>query len=194
MFIMDVSVQQLGSPLATATDEYMRKRIERLERYLPSIGSVRVEVREEESKRASKRASVQITVRHQRGAILRSEVAIDGEVEAAFNEALERMYRQIERFKGRRSQKGRERFSATLDEAQAAEAAPIELRDEGEPEPLVVRRKPVLITTMTEEEAIEQMELLGHTFFVYQSADGRQMQVVYKRRDGGYGVLVPALG
>jgi len=55
----------------------------------------------------------------------------------------------------------------------------------------VVREKEVELTPMTVEEAITQMTLLGHSFFVYQDAAAGSVQVVYRRGDGGYGVIIP---
>ncbi len=56
---------------------------------------------------------------------------------------------------------------------------------------LVIRRKDVSVTAMTEEEAIEQMELLGHSFFVFFNPMTANINVVYRRRSEGYGVLNP---
>jgi putative sigma-54 modulation protein len=46
---------------------------------------------------------------------------------------------------------------------------------------------------MNEDEAIEQMELLGHDFFIFHNAESGEMNVVYRRRDGGYGILQPVM-
>ena len=58
-----------------------------------------------------------------------------------------------------------------------------------EPEEEVVKRKELFLKPMDEEEAITQMELLGHTFFVFKNMDNDKICVVYKRKDGAYGVL-----
>ena len=54
-----------------------------------------------------------------------------------------------------------------------------------------MREKHFAVKPCTTEEAIMQMELLGHSFFLYRSADSGEVQVVYRRADGGYGVLIP---
>jgi putative sigma-54 modulation protein len=62
-------------------------------------------------------------------------------------------------------------------------------------EPEIVRRKHFILTPMDEREAIEQMELLGHeNFFVFLNAETGQINVLYKRRDGKFGVIEPELG
>lgn len=64
---------------------------------------------------------------------------------------------------------------------------PVEESDE----PKVVKTKKFAIKPMSTEEAILQMELLGHSFFVYESADDSEINVVYKRKDGNYGLIEP---
>ena len=58
-----------------------------------------------------------------------------------------------------------------------------------ENEQTIVRRKEVFLKPIDEEEAITQMELLGHTFFVFKNVDTNKINVVYKRHDGDYGVI-----
>jgi putative sigma-54 modulation protein len=63
--------------------------------------------------------------------------------------------------------------------------------DAGWKEPQIIRRKQIAISAMNDEEAVQQMELLGHDFFMYFNADDNRVQVLYRRTNGGYGVLVP---
>ena len=58
-----------------------------------------------------------------------------------------------------------------------------------EDEQHIVRRKEVFLKPIDEEEAITQMELLGHTFFVFKNVDTEKINVVYKRNDGDYGII-----
>jgi len=57
----------------------------------------------------------------------------------------------------------------------------------------IVRVKRFELVPMTPSEAVEQMELLGHQFFVFFDADEGGVSVVYRRRDGNYGLIVPAV-
>ncbi|MFN8377334.1 MAG: ribosome-associated translation inhibitor RaiA [Anaerolineae bacterium] len=201
---MEMTIHSQNLRINEALEEYAKKKLEKLDRYLPNISDVRLDLERMHTRRGEDLAVAQITVRHSRGAILRAEERINGtdqdDLMAALNKALDKMYRQIERFKGKRSHKGRERFSATVEEVTAAEAMPQvevvgEEFDEGElPEPQINRRKEVMITAMTEEEAVEQMELLGHSFFLFFNDATGSVNVVYKRQSGNYGVLVPRIG
>ena len=108
------------------------------------------------------------------------------------------MDRQIRRYKGKvyRSEQGRragrsgsiagaESEVTALDEAQAAE----DLLEA----PEVVRSKRFLMTLMTVEEAITEMEMLSHRFFLFYNSEAEQYDVVYCRQDGAYGVIEPEL-
>lgn len=191
---MEVHVRGRNLKIDDAIETHIRKRLERIDRYLPNTTEVHVDLSRDHARSDNAPTVAQITIRHARGAILRAEERADGDLTAVVNEAIEKIYRQIQRFKGKRIQKGRERFSASLEEIEGAEDIPVSgivYTDDETPELGVERRKSVIMTVMTEAEAIEQMELLGHTFFIYQSADNGALNVLYKRRGGGYGILMP---
>jgi putative sigma-54 modulation protein len=73
----------------------------------------------------------------------------------------------------------------------ATEATKLPPEDKGD---LIVRKKSHEIKPMFVEDAIEQMEMLGHDFFFFLNAETEQYNVVYRRRAGGYGWIVPAFG
>ena len=190
---MDVTIHGLNMKVPETIDSYARKKLDRLDRYLPGIADLRLELSYENTRRGGELSIAQITVRHQRGAILRAEERATG-VEVAINQAVDKMYRQIQRFKGKRTNhKARGRYAISAEELLQAEEIPgldeavaPELVEEGP-----IRHKQVSVTPMTEEEAIDQMELLGHTFFIFFNSGANGVNVVYKRHDGTYGVLQP---
>lgn len=202
---MEVSIQGLNMKVNDAVASYARKKLDRLDRYLPGISNVKLDLSTQNTRRGGNLRIAQITVQHRRGAILRAEERITGDFEAAIDMAVDKMYRQIERFKGKRvaKRKGIERFSATIDELAQAEELPeeevIEVEEpveaaEAEPHhETIIRRKQVDLTAMSEEEAIEQMELLGHDFFMFFNATTGSVNVLYRREAGGYGLLQPEL-
>ena len=192
---MDIDIQGHNLKVTEALSAYVHKKLDKLDRYLPNIMEVRVELGREHTKRGEDLSVAQITVRHKRGAILRAQETIGGEIEAALNLAVDKMYRQIQRFKGKRIRKGRGSFSASLEELNIAEAIPeMEAFEETAADAAdqkIIRRKDVATTAMNEDEAIEQMELLGHTFFMFFNEATGSINVIYKRRTEGYGLLVP---
>ena len=200
---MDVIVKGHNLRVTESLEEYARKKVSKLDRYLPNIHDVRVDLTSENTRRGNNLMTAQITIRHERGAILRAEEKINGDITGAIDSAIDKMYRRIQRFKGKRTRKGRERFIATIEELDIAEPIPDmedfvdeygDFVDEALPEvpsSPVERRKVVELSPMNEAEAIEQMELLGHNFFVFYNAEANAVNVLYRRESGGYGILVP---
>ena len=162
---------------------YVEKKIGKLDKYLPSIDEARVELTVEKTKSAQDRQVAQVTVRSN-GTILRAEEK-SADIFASIDAALDKMHRQIARFKGKQRRRGR---------PTQGEMPPVPLPVEAEGEPSVVRVKRFRVNPLEEEEAIEQMELLGHDFFIFLNLGTDRLSVVYRRRDGGYGLLEPELG
>lgn len=201
---MDVIIQGHNLRVNDALETFTRRKLDKLDRYLPNIRELQVDLSHERTRRGEDMMIAQITIRHKRGAILRAQEKTPGDINAAITSAVDKLYRQIQRFKGKRSRKGRERFSATIEELNIAEQIPDieefveEIIEEapaadGATPNEIIRRKEIGIVAMTEAEAVEQMELLGHTFFVFFNAETGSINVVYKRSAGGYGVLLPRL-
>ena len=202
---MDVIIRGHDMKVTDAIQEFTRQRLGKLDRYLPNIVEIQVDFSRLRTRRGEGMTIAQITLRHARGAILRVEEKVGSNdhdsVKIAINTAVDKMYRQIERFKGKkrdktRRGKQRERFLATEEELSVAEEVPNyeEIAKEYEfvEEQAVVRRKNIALTPMNEEEAIEQMELLSHPFFMFKNAETGEVNVLYRREEGDYGVLVPA--
>jgi putative sigma-54 modulation protein len=76
-------------------------------------------------------------------------------------------------------------------EAEVAAVAAEETAEAEEEAVRIIRRKEFMIQPMDEEEAAEQMELLGHDFFVFYNPTAKAVNVIYKRKDGNYGLLQP---
>jgi putative sigma-54 modulation protein len=190
---MELTIQGHNLKVTEALEAETRQRVEKLIRYLPNIATLRVDFTHEKTKRGQDLIGAEITIRHVRGAILRAEERGSGDAALVLSDAVDKMYRQIERFKGKRNRKGRDRFIMDADELAAAEAIPESepyVEADGEA-PVVARHKVVGVTAMTEAEAIEQMELLGHDFFVFFNQETGGVNVLYQRKNGGYGVLIP---
>lgn len=178
--------------LTDNTREYVEKKAAKLERHLPGIDEIRVELTHAKTARsATDRQVAQITVRG-KGFILRTEERAD-DLHAAFDAALDKITRQIERYKGKRYHgRGDGRSAAEVIELEEEEM-PVD--ETGELLPLIARRKKFIVLPMTEDEAVEQMRLLGHdNFFVFFNADKNSIQVIYRRRNGSYGLIEPVVG
>ena len=169
-------------------NDYVTKKISKLDRYLNDIDEAHVDLAYAKSARsASDRNVAQLTIRG-KGFILRSEERAD-DIYAALDTALDKMQRRIERYKGKRN-RGRG------DGRSAAEVVPLpEYEEEDYEPPLIARRKHFIVSPMDELEAIEQMVMLGHEdFFVFFNSSSETINVLYKRRDGTYGLIEPEVG
>lgn len=167
---MRVNVRGKNIEVTDALRNYVEKRLKKLEKYLNNYGDAQVTLTVE---RDSHRIEVTIPIN---GMILRGEEST-GDMYASVDQVVEKLEKQVERFKGR--------LNRRLRTAESTEEAAAE-------EPLrVVRTKRFAIKPMEVEEAIMQMNLLGHSFFVFANAETERVNVVYKRKDGNYGLIEP---
>ncbi|MBW7885536.1 MAG: ribosome-associated translation inhibitor RaiA [Caldilineaceae bacterium] len=169
--------------------EFIAKKVGRLERYLPQIGEVRAELTQNMTRSADDRFTAQITV-WTNGQILRAEESTS-DIFASIDTTVDKMSSQIRRFKGRRYESKRRAAQAALKQVEQTVAAVAEEVATEEEPGRIIRRKEFVVQPMDEEEALEQMELLGHDFFIFFNPDSNNVNVIYRRRDGNYGLLQP---
>jgi putative sigma-54 modulation protein len=179
---MELTITGKNMDISDRVREYVEKKAGRLDRYLDAIDEASLELTRESAKSTEDRYIAQLTVRA-RGTILRAEERA-ADVFTAFDAVLDKMYRQIMRYKTRRRDRGR---------AQEEELIPaLEEYEEDEPR-RIVRTKRFVVLPMDEEEAAEQMELLGHDFFLFLNANTGELNIIYRRRNGDYGLIEPEL-
>jgi putative sigma-54 modulation protein len=185
---LEVQVYGRNIEITDRIMDYTKKKVSKLDRFLGDIDEARVDLAYIKSARsAADRQVAQITIRG-KGYILRAEERSD-DVFTSLDSALDKIQRQMERFKGKR-QKGRG------DGKPASEVIPVMTEEEGEEDQsLIVRRKKFVLTPMDELEALEQMKLLGHEdFFVFYNSVTNSVNVLYLRRDGLYGLIETEIG
>lgn len=188
---LEVEVYGRNLEITDRMRDYVDKKVSKLDRYLPGIEEARVDLAYVKSARsAADRQVAQVTVRG-KGFILRAEERAD-DIFAALDTALDKMTRRIERYKGKRYRgRGDGRSAADL----VMEFVEEEEEESGELGPVIARRKRFLISPMDELEAIEQMSMLGHeNFFIFFNANTEAINVLYRRRDGTYGLIEPEIG
>lgn len=183
---MELTITGKNLEINDTIRNYVEKKIGRLDRYLPNIIDGRVELTVDEGARAAgDRQIAQVTLRTKK-VILRAEEA-SADIFASIDAVFEKMQRQVDRYKGKRWAKRGEPAEA---EAVLAEAEDEEGLEEAT---AVARVKRFPMVPMDEEEAIEQMELLGHDFYVFFNINQNQINVIYRRRNGEYGLIQPEL-
>lgn len=182
-----VEVTAKNMELTDRIKEYIDKKVPRLERLLPTIENIKFDLSYTKTARnRSDREVAQITITG-KGFVLRTEER-NSDMLTAIDNAVDKMQRQIERFKGKRS-RGRG------DGVPASEVVPLQTEEEESIRTAIVRRKSFTLVPMDENEAIEQMSLVAHEdFFIFYNVNTNSINVLYKRRDGDLGLIEPKVG
>lgn len=155
------------------------KKLAKFDRYFPEGADAVVTVRREEKDQLRVETTISVG-----GTLFRAEES-SSEFKNALTRCVELIEGQIRKNKTRLEKRMKTSFAAA-EAALAVDSAPVP--EEGEFE---IRKKTFLMKPMTPEEAILQMNLLGHTFYVFEDAENGEMCVVYKRNAGSYGLIVP---
>ncbi len=165
-----------GVEVTDALRSYAEKRLGRLERQLPD-SQIELQLSSENNPSIRDSHVAEATVRT-KGPVLRARES-SHDMRASIDQLVDKLERQVTRYREKRGRRRR-----------ASRQAP----DEGIPmseEPQIVRTKQFPVKPMTAEEAVLQLELVGHDFFVFRDADSNEVNVVYRRRQGGYGLIEP---
>jgi putative sigma-54 modulation protein len=167
--------------------EYAEKKLGKLNKYLATISSIKIELTEEKSKSRQHMYTAQVTL-NINGFLIRGEHK-DESIKASIDEVVETMERQVTKYKKRYEvNKGRANESIRVPITAEADK---EAENDGKE---VLKTKRFIIKPMSVEQAVDQMEFIGHDFFIYASMDDKAVNVVYRRKAGGYGVILPELG
>lgn len=175
---MELKIRGDKIKITQSMKDYIEEKLSKLDKYLEKsndvCANVMVKVKGHEQK-------VEITI-PLKSFILRSE-EIQEDFYAAVDKTIDKLERQIRKNKTRLMAKHEKAsFDFNFD------SIVVEKKEEKD-QNKVVKRKVIEVKPMSEEEAIIQMELLGHEFFMYKDSETMEAAVVYKRKDGNYGVL-----
>lgn len=168
---------------------YIERKLQRLERMLDDRSEAEVELRLEGNRKVADSHVVEV-------ALLIDGQSLRGNAAAStFMEATDLVIDKLERRTVEYKQRPRDRRRA--EQARYQEAAigpaPTDLATVTDESP-VVKIKRFAIEPMFEEDAISRMEELGHTFFIFVNAESERVAVLYRRRDGRYGLIEPVIG
>ncbi len=174
---MRILVKGKNIAVTPALRQYVEKKLGKLPRYYEGLTEATVTLSVEKE-----RHIVEVTAPLNGGMLIRGEEETH-DMYASIDLVVEKLERQIEKYKTKIARQIKN--SSLLDLAAPAEKkTPVE-------EPRLVRTKRFAMKPMSIDEAILQMNLLGHDFFVFCNADTEEVNVVYLRRDGNYGLIEP---
>ncbi|WP_227762364.1 ribosome hibernation-promoting factor, HPF/YfiA family [Zhaonella formicivorans] len=172
---MKITVRGKNIQMTNALRQHVEKRLGRLDKYFEADTEAQVTLTVERDRHV-----VEVTI-PLNGYILRGEEET-GDMYASIDLVLDKLEKQIEKYKTKLAKKLR---SQSLKELAGNDSA------NGYEEPKILKTKHFSIKPMPVEEAIMQMNLLGHSFFVFSNAETEQVNVVYRRKDGNYGLIEP---
>jgi len=174
---MEIIIHGDKLKITDAMNDYIKEKLGKLEKYLENSDTVRanviVKVKNHEQR-------VEITI-PLKSFILRSEETKE-DFYAAVDKTIDKLERQVRKNKTRL-------MSKQVKPSYDFNFSKIELEDEKEETSKIVKRKQIEVKPMNEEEAILQMELLGHQFYMFKDSETDKPALVYKRTDGNYGVI-----
>ncbi len=178
---MELNITAKNIELTPTVRQLIESKLGKLDRHLPDIMEYKVEIAQEKTRNTKQHFVVQLTI-DSHGTLLRG-VERGEDLPAAINKVAAVINRQIERYKGKLYEKGR-----------GSSLARGEFKEEAQPARKVVKVKRFAVKPMSVAEAIDQMELLGHNFFLFFNADSEELNLLYRRHDGDYGLIEPELG
>ena len=181
---MELQITGKNIEISPEVRQYIERKLDKLGRHLHKIMESKVEISEQKTKSPQQHFVVQITI-DSNGTLFRSQERGENLV-SAIDRVAEIMDRQIKRYKGKLYKKGR---GSSLARGGLSEEI-VEEKTMGR----IVKIKQFVVKPMSVDEAIEQMELLGHDFFLFFDADDERLNLLYRRKDGNYGLIKPELG
>lgn len=172
---MQINIRGENLKITTAIKKYAEEKLSKLEKYFDNPKNIDVKVT---MKIRGEQQIVEVMVNATKFTI-RAEVS-HADMYAAIDLVQEKLERQIK--------KNKNKIKSKLIREFADEFTEFEMEEEEE-ETKIVKRKRIFLKPMDEEEAILQMELVGHEFFIFKNVDTESICLLYKRKDGQYGMI-----
>ena len=188
---MDVTVKGRNISVTEALERYAFEKVERVAKFFDderSASRAEVELMHERNPSVSEPEVAEATL-FINGAVLKAREASQ-DMYASIDRMSDKLERQVRRYRGRQIDRWHGQIKSSQPES-LVEPEPF-LVEEEELEARIVRTKQFQMKPMSAQEAVLQLELLDHDFFVFTSADTGDINVVYRRRDGDYGLIEPA--
>lgn len=179
---MRLQVKGKNVDVSDSIRSYAEQKLRKLDGRLHELTLVELELTVERNPSIAQNQVAEATV-WTKGPVLRAREA-STDMKAAIDQLTEKLLRQVKHYRDRRSRRVG-RGSMTADEGGMTVSS-----DEGGVE--IVKSKQFAVKPMSAEEAVLQLELIGHDFFVFRNADSDEINVVYRRKAGGYGLIEPA--
>jgi len=195
---VDVQIRTNGTKVTDGMREFIDRRMAKLDRLADQVTDAVLELKTETLRSGAETTTAQITLRTGKH-VIRAE-AEDPEAAKAIDMAVDKLISQVRKFTDKRTSRRRRAGKPEFVETAAPASGDLTLPEDVDfgdapvdafNESLVARTKSFQMDPMDVDMAIEQMELVGHDFFFFKNQADEKFSVLYRRRDGTYGVLSP---
>ena len=173
---MRLQVKGKNHEVSDTIRRYAEEKMRKLDRQLHALAEVELELRVEKNPSIADNQVAEVTV-WTKGPTLRVKEA-STDMKASIDQLADKLERQVTRYRSKR-RRGRRRSNGP------------DLQAVPESEPRIVKTKQFALTAVSPEDAVLQLELVGHDFYVFRNGATAEINVVYRRRDGGYGLIEP---
>ena len=177
---MRLQVKGKNLDVSDSIRSYAEDKLRKLERQLADPTQIELELSVERNPSISANHVAEATI-WTKGPTLRAREA-SADMRASIDQLVDKLERQVTRYRQKRRRRTGRDNGSNLGTGPPS--------NEG-PEPAIVKTKQFAVKPMTPEEAVLQLELVGHDFFVFENDDSGDVNVVYRRRDGNYGLIEP---
>ena len=179
---MRLQVKGKNVEVSDSLKTYAQEKLGKLEKHLNDAARLELELAVEKNPSISENQIAEGTI-WTKGPVLRARES-SPDMRASIDMLVEKLERQARRYRDKRRRSGARSGSGGPE----PETIPVVAEEES---PVIVKTKQFAVKPMTPEEAVLQLELIGHDFFVFQDAETTEVNVVYRRRDGNYGLIEP---
>jgi putative sigma-54 modulation protein len=186
---MRLQVKGKNVEVSEAIRTYAEEKLGRLDRQLADPTRVELELAVEKNPSISANHVAEATI-WTKGPVLRAKEA-SSDMRASIDLLVDKLERQVARYREKRVDRRHGDPHHRNGDSHAAEARTYTKSNE-EGGPVIVKTKQFSLHAMSAEEAVNQLELVGHDFFVFRNEESDEINVVYRRKDGGYGLIEPA--
>jgi len=181
---MRLQVKGKNLEVSDSIRRYAEEKLAKLNKQLHELTAVELELCVEKNPSISANQIAEATV-FTKGPTLRAREA-SSDMKASIDQLTDKLLRQIDHYHAKRR-----RRHARGNGNQTAASTGGSMSSEEQETPQIVRTKQFAVKPMNPEEAALQMDLLGHDFFVFRNAEADEVNVIYRRRNGGYGLIEP---
>jgi putative sigma-54 modulation protein len=180
---MRLQVKGKNHEVSDTIRRYAEEKMQKLDRQLHELAEVELELRVEKNPSIADNQVAEATVRTKGPTLRVTEASTD--MKASIDQLTEKLLRQIDHARGKQRRDRHARDNGI------PSGGPMSISDEEETSEQIVKVKQFSVKPMSPEEAVLQLELIGHDFFVFRSDDSGEINVIYRRNNGGYGLIEP---